>query len=290
MSNWVKGFDLSFSKLTPENIREFIADGARVVGQCLWTGAVSPKWASNNVQVSLDAGLVVIGYISVNGVQSGLYHVNQGKAALTDEQWGRLALVPIDVELHAPEDGGIPGDECIQEALDRAEFLTHLHPCIYTGRWYWPTYKGSYEFSAAGVRLWTADADGDPDIDYQNPEKQYCGWTMEHLVGEQFTGGQPAHGCDVDWDMFDLDKLVKEEPVTLEELEAEVVKVRADMEAGLGMLVAKLAFDVQDAEGLCAKRNADLSHLLYSHGNDTTKHIDSKFLDNLDATYAKLGR
>lgn len=197
MARWVKGVDASYSEMTDAEAKRLRADGVEVFVQALWAATETPPVAQWNLEIAIDNGFIVAGYISVNGLHSGAWHADQGRRAVWSHTWDKLALVFVDVELR-----GIP-NQIIRDALDRVAYYGK-RPAIYTSYNCWVNYQGNPTIFTDAL-LWNAYWDRHEDFSY--PRLRYGGWGDDQVVGEQWSGAIEMHGVLVDRDRFNLDLL-----------------------------------------------------------------------------------
>ena len=191
------GVDVSHDEVSEQEAKGLFAAGVRVFAQCLWTAAEQPPPRVINLRNASKAGLLIIGYISVNGSRPGAWHVTQARAGVPDDLWGQLVLRPIDVEL-----AGIP-NTTIDIALDRnakegGSWLGQRR-AIYTSYGHWTGQQQNTQ-AFKDCLLWNASWDNDPDIDFQR--LPYGGWTLQQIVGEQWSGGVNVGGVFADRNSF----------------------------------------------------------------------------------------
>ena len=199
----MQGVDASYDSLSDSEAQALRQAGVYVWAQCLWTGSGLTGTAQANLDVAIRNNLIPCGYISVTSRQMGGYHVNQGRTAVNQEVWDKLALVFIDVELE-----GIP-NRTISEALDRVVALGK-RKAIYTSSNAWRAYQGN-PIGFEDALLWNANWDANPDVDYI--DRAFGNWPITKLVGEQYSGGQNYLGVFVDRNIFDLDLLIERSPL-----------------------------------------------------------------------------
>ena len=145
--------DISYHVLTDAQAERLKAAGWRGIMCCLWTAREVPRPTLDNLRIAYAHGLMVGGYISVNGSMPGVWHVENGQAAAGD-MWDKLVHVPIDVELQ-----GIP-NATIREALEKAASLGKAR-AIYTSESCWRENQGN-SLDFADCLLWNALWTGQP--------------------------------------------------------------------------------------------------------------------------------
>lgn len=189
---WVPGVDASYDLLTPEIAQALKASGIQVFAQCLWTGVEQPANRGVNLRNALEAGLAIIGYISIAPGQTGAWHVVSGRAGLADDLWAALIKVPIDVEL-----AGLTFVD-VQSALRRVALLGKPQD-IYCNYNTWVNVLGN-PLRPYATGLWNALWNNDPANDFKS--LPYGGWQESEVWGEQYTGASAIEGLNADSDIF----------------------------------------------------------------------------------------
>jgi len=256
---WVFGVDASFDELTLDEARRLRAAGVRAFAQCLWTGAVRPEPRIRSLLNAQEAGLALIGYISVSPSRPGREHVDIGRGGVPDDLWAALVKTPIDVELE-----GLHYGRHVLEALDRAAELGKPRD-VYTAFFAWHGFLGN-PTRPAGVGLWNAFWDQHPDLDF--PSLRFGGWQDDEVWGEQWSGGVLLEGQLVDRNQFRAAALgIGPEPAE----EGEMVIMGHPDDARAYLVVGRTAFHIPDGATW-----ADLRALIYGdpphHGPDA-KHL-----------------
>lgn len=190
-AGWGWGIDSSYDLLTPTKAQALVADGVQFFGQALWTGLEQPAACINNVTVAHDAGMKVLGYISIAPGHAGEWHVKQAYAKLGAVNWiTKLSKAPIDVEL--------PG-LTFADVLSALDMLAvgNAPRDIYTNYNTWVNSLGNPKIPD-GVGLWDANWDDNP----YNATLVYGGITPDRIFGMQYTGGQDVDGQFADRDVF----------------------------------------------------------------------------------------
>lgn len=186
------GVDASYDSLSPAEAAQLKAAGVEVFWQCLWTGAEQPPPRIENLRTAKNAGLTIMGYISVAPHHDGRWHAEQGRAGVPGDIWDALVLVPTDVELN-----GIP-NQMIRDCVERIVEMGKRR-AIYTSYGHWTSAQGNTR-TFIDCLLINAFWDDNPDVDF--PAFRYGGWQDNQVVGEQFTGGHVYAGVFVDRDVF----------------------------------------------------------------------------------------
>lgn len=201
------GIDLSFSLLRLDQVHWLWDVGYRRISHCLWTGGYSPQGADGlliaprNIQTVLDTGLPFAqdGYIVVDdrmGSGQGAWHVDHGRAVLSEELWGVLVLLWTDVEQEQFEGTTFP---TVRAAVERLVALGKPRRAIYTSRWKWAVFGNSPDFT--DCIFWLADYRGN------NPDP-YSGFapfpscSLLNYAGKQFMNSHDEDGLNVDSSTF----------------------------------------------------------------------------------------
>ena len=108
------------------------------------------------------------------------------------DEWEHLSFVAVDCEVD-----GITIPE-IATALAEVERMAQ-RPIIYTAHWWWVGHFGNPD-NFKDVPLWNAYYDQDPDFDFAR--LPYGGWTIDDVVGEQYTGTTTFAGVEMDRNSF----------------------------------------------------------------------------------------
>ena len=190
------GVDISYSRLTDDQAERLKAAGWEVLFQCLWIARETPAPAIRNLEIAVSHGLLVAGYISVNGSRPGAWHVDQARAVVPTHIWDKLLLTPIDVELD-----GIP-NSTIRDAVERTVALGKRR-AIYTAEWCWRDKQGNSQ-TFEDCLLWNAAWTGQPLI----RPVTYGKWAG--VVGQQWSGGAYVEGVYADRNLF-VKELLQEE-------------------------------------------------------------------------------
>ncbi|KKN32422.1 hypothetical protein LCGC14_0814100 [marine sediment metagenome] len=195
------GIDCSYDPLTDSEAAALKQHDIKIFGACLWTAAEAPSVRISNLRVAERAGLHTWGYLSLNGMGNGAYHVDQALRNFPRDLWDHFLFVAVDVEL--------PGiyETDILEAC-HAVGLAGQKAVIYTNYNSWQNYVTPSNTSALAqldVPLLNAFWDGDPDVDFS--KYPFGGWRPDQVIGEQYTGGQYVQGQYADNAMFYEDRL-----------------------------------------------------------------------------------
>ena len=197
----MKGLDVAFSAVSLAWCRARYAEGWRVLVQNLWTGGYAGNdglraVARNNLANAKGAGLRIAGYANASppdwwpiDVQMREIRRNAG------DMWPHLEHVSIDVE--------IPG-VTLARTLELADAIIaagQRADILYTARWFWTGHmSNSKDARWRRFKLWNADYDGDPDIDFGSAP--YGPWMMADVVGGQYQGTTQLAGAAVDLNTF----------------------------------------------------------------------------------------
>ncbi|KKN84441.1 hypothetical protein LCGC14_0289030 [marine sediment metagenome] len=187
-----RAVDASFDQLTLEEAQCLKSARWPVYVQCLWTATEQPGPRVLSLRTAQEAGLSIAGYISLNDVYGGAYHIDSGRAGVPNDLWDALDFVAVDVELRGI---AIPN---ILQAIDWVEELGK-RAVLYTSYNAWRNYVipgNSSAVSDRGTPLWNAIWDKHPDFDY--PTLRYGGWQDDQVFMEQWSGGTHICGQFVD--------------------------------------------------------------------------------------------
>lgn len=192
-SEWVEGVDISVyqGRVAAATWRELRAIGQEVAVVGSWHGLSENPHAEHNLTAAAAAGLRIATYVALNGARSGREAVERGRRAC-GPAWDRLNFVALDCEID-----GITS--AIIRDAERAVRDAGLRPAVYTARWWWRDRFGDPR-DFAHLPLWNAAHDSDPDVDFG--AGPFGGWTIDRLVGEQFSGTTTLAGLAVDRNVF----------------------------------------------------------------------------------------
>lgn len=193
MSHWIYAVDGSYDELTPAEAARLKAAGVQAYVQCLWTGREQPATRVVSLRNALNAGLKIIGYISVAPGHDGGWHVAQALTGVPADIMAALVKVPIDVELE-----GLTFAIHVAPALNAVAALGKPRD-IYTSYNCWVNILGN-PVRPAGTGLWNALWDQNPDFDF--PSLRFGGWQDSEVWGEQWSGGTYVEGQNVDRNQF----------------------------------------------------------------------------------------
>jgi len=109
-------------------------------------------------------------------------------------------------------------------------------PLIYTSYHAWVDYLGN-PLTFTFAKLWNAFWDKDSNLAFENSRWRYGGWTLESLIGEQYTGGEYVAGQYADRDVFYFDFEVIPDPA-IDAANIALLKLRiAILETSLRLLL-----------------------------------------------------
>lgn len=160
-------------------------------------GAAHPRvnlHAEGNLLRASSAGLRIATYLALAPGVAGRSTVATAKQAC-GRMWEELAFCAVDCEVN-----GLTAAQ-INEAVEHVR-LAGQRPIIYTAHWWWAGHFGNVQ-TFRDLPLWNAYYDGDPDFDFAR--QPYGGWTLESVVGEQYTGSIAFEGTTVDRNSFRRD-------------------------------------------------------------------------------------
>jgi hypothetical protein len=194
------GIDCSYDELTIDEATRVRAAGVEVFGQCLWTGALQPSVAVNNLRNAHNAGMYTLGYLSVSprgSAWGGEAHVKAGYDGLPDDVKlggsNAMSHLALDVELK-----GLTYADHVQPGIN-ALVARGFKQLIYTSYNAWVNYLGN-PTPPYGTSLWNAFWDNDSDYDFA---RLPFGHDAFVLIGEQFAGGQYVEGQFADRNRFE---------------------------------------------------------------------------------------
>lgn len=209
------GLDVSVysGEITADKWRQIKALGYEVAIIGLFHGQTANRYANRQCFAAKEAGMITAGYIYLapwTG-KSGEEQVLVGLDTVGELLAKEMCFVAIDCECD-----GIT-KEMIWQAVDTVR-AKGLRAIIYTARWWWKDHFGDpHDF--AGVPLWSAYYDNDPDLDF--PKMPYGNWEptlhvgvraaqTTGIMGEQYQGTTYICGinCDLNW--FD-ERFIREE-------------------------------------------------------------------------------
>lgn len=171
--------------------------GIAVIGA--WDGLAQYAAAEATAKNATTAGLLTAGYTALTPSVKGDMAVNIAYAAFGMEAQ-HLEFMAIDAEIY-----GITNIHI--DAAEKRILALGMRPIIYTAPWFWNDPRGMNGSTAfAGLPLWNAHYDGNPDVNFQNAP--YGGWVLKKLAGEQYTGTTTYCGVSVDMNTFSDDFLL----------------------------------------------------------------------------------
>jgi GH25 family lysozyme M1 (1,4-beta-N-acetylmuramidase) len=157
-----------------EKWEEVKAAGYEMAIVGLWTGAYINESAVGSLENARAAGLRIAAYYIHHDGNTPEFHLQKAKEA-AGYLFNELEFLAIDIEVKPVT---------LETILRAVELVKeeNLIPVIYTAGWFWNQYMyGVTELS--DTPLWTADYDGDEDI---NKIHKYGGW--EYCFGKQYIG------------------------------------------------------------------------------------------------------
>jgi GH25 family lysozyme M1 (1,4-beta-N-acetylmuramidase) len=195
MTIYIQGIDISIyqGEVPYAKWAELYSLGQRVACVGSWHGLNGNPYAEGNLERADAAGFSIATYVALNA--------GDGRRAVTEGQnhcgrmWDKVGWVGVDCEID-----GITS-RIITDAVNTV--LSYgKRPVIYTARWWWKGHFGnSQDFKH--LPLWNAFYDQDPDIDFATAS--YGGWTLDKVMGEQYTGSTELAGITVDKNSFRKD-------------------------------------------------------------------------------------
>lgn len=182
----MKGLDISFSEPSAQWWKDRRAEGYVVMVQNLWTGGFASNEgikavAANNLRRARLVGFRIAAYANASPpdwwplkIQLDNIKLNAGA------EWPNVKDVVIDAE--------IPGITMarVMELADAVEGEGKVANVLYSAKWFWSGHMGnSTDPRWKRFRIWPADYDGDPTIDWPRP---FGPWQLADLIGKQYAG------------------------------------------------------------------------------------------------------
>lgn len=205
MPRWVKGIDLSFSRVPPGWVAKRQAKGFQVFAACLWTGGLAGNdgikaVAENNLRAFREAGVLYMGYANASPpnwwpLSVQMEHIIENAGA----EWGPLRRIAIDLEI-----AGLTYERAL-ELGDTINGHGKETEIAYSAAWFWNGHMGGTTDPRWRQRfpwIWPADYDGDPRVE---TTRLFGPWTLADVVGKQYQGTTSLDGVQVDLNIFDLD-------------------------------------------------------------------------------------
>lgn len=197
---WIKGLDVSFSRISKAWAEDRVTEGWHILVQCLWTGGYQNNAgvravAEKNLRDAREAGMICAGYSNANPWFDAARSLAETKANAGTE-WPNIKVVFVDVEI--PQ-------TTIQQVRELCEALRAEGKivAIYSARWFWAGVFGNPQDKwLLDYPIWNAYYDGDPDVDFA--KAPWGPWGEVAVVGEQY-GGESLDGVTVDWNNFVLE-------------------------------------------------------------------------------------
>ena len=206
----MQGLDISFSKPSQQWWHDRRAEGFEVMVQNLWTGGFASNdgikaVASTNLRRARLAGYKVAAYANASPPDWWSLKVQMDNIINNaGAEWGNVKDVVIDVE--------IPGITIsrVMELADRLQDIGRTVDVLYSAKWYWSAHMGnSTDPRWKRFRIWPADYDGDPTIDWPRP---FGPWELADLIGKQYAGTTYIEGQAIDLNTF-RDSWLSQPPV-----------------------------------------------------------------------------
>lgn len=182
----MKGLDISFSEPSSRWWEDRRAEGFEVMVQNLWTGGFASNEgikavAANNLRRARVAGYRIAAYANASPadwwslqIQLDNIKINAGS------EWANLGDVVVDAEIPRLTMARV------MELADGLEAAGKVADVLYTAHWFWAGHMGnSTDAGWKRFRLWPADYDGDPTLDFPRP---FGPWTLADLIGKQHAG------------------------------------------------------------------------------------------------------
>lgn len=259
----MRAVDSSYDRLTEREAKCLRGSDCLFFIQCLLalpsTGPEQPGYRVESLRNAQCQGLRTGAYIAIGSDLRGAEYVDMARRGVPDDIWDALEFVAVDVE--------VPGiiEDQIWGALGRLRELNTdwddswgliSQAGIYTTYNAWMNYvrpSNPKSFSNAGVWLWNALWDGDPDVDFTG--LPFGGWHPSQVLMEQWSGGTNVCGQFVDRNTVvhpEILDLPKEEDMPTAEYEELTERIDGLQE------LARLGFNglqsrINSLQGLVAK-------------------------------------
>lgn len=192
--------DCSFDELTDQEAVNLKAAGVELFIQCLWTGADLPPPRVINLRRASNAGLAIAAYASLSAsAYTGAFHMISARNGVPNDLWDLLTFCAVDVELPGIRLAAIEGALASVKQLGQNK----KYEVVYSSWNAWVNYvvpRNDTTIAGRGVYLWNANWDQQPDIDF--PSLPFGGWTLQQVIGEQWSGGTLVNGQFADQNTF----------------------------------------------------------------------------------------
>ena len=244
----MKGLDISFSKPSAQWWRDRYAEGYRVAVQNLWTGG----FASNE-------GLKAVAAINLRNARLTEFRV-AAYANASPPDWWSLEIQLDNIKINAGAewanirdvviDAEIPGITMarVMELADGLKGAGKTADVLYTARWFWTGHMGnSQDTRWKRFRLWPADYDADPTIDFPAP---YGPWELADLIGKQYAGTTYIKGQAVDLNTFEDSWLAEEQEEDMPLTDDDIKRITAALEPVIEAQVKKYALEGGEVRAL----------------------------------------
>ncbi len=168
-----------------------VSDGMKLAIAGCWNGLNEYDGAAKSFADFRGVGIYTGAYTALTPAVSGHDAVTHARNSCGDE-WTYLRFCAIDVEIPGVTSNQISDAiQCVVQYKQR--------PIIYTSAYMWHlVMQDATNFS--WVPLWDAHYDSNPVLDFI--DHGYGGWTIDKLVGDQYTNSTSYHGIAIDYDVF----------------------------------------------------------------------------------------
>lgn len=182
----MKGLDISFSMPSQQWWEDRRAEGFEVMVQNLWTGGFASnegikRVAATNLRRARLAGFKVTAYVNASPPDWWSLKIQMDNIkANAGAEWANIKDIVIDVEIPRITMARV------MELANRLEDAGKNADVLYTAYWFWTGHMGNNkEVAWRRFKLWNADYDGDPTIDWPRP---FGPWKLDDLIGKQYAG------------------------------------------------------------------------------------------------------
>lgn len=209
----MKGLDISFSMPSQQWWEDRRAEGFEAMVQNLWTGGFASNdgikaVAATNLRRARLADYKVAAYVNASppdwwSIQIQMDNIRTNAGA----EWNNLKEMAVDMEIPRTTKARV------FELADALRIEGKNVDVLYTAHWFWTGHMGnSKDIAWRRFKLWNADYDGDPTIDFPRP---YGPWTKaEHkqYAGTTYINERDGRRQAIDLNTFNDSWLVEAAP------------------------------------------------------------------------------
>jgi hypothetical protein len=183
--------------------------------QNLWTGGFASNdgikaVAATNLKRARLADYKVVAYANTSPPDWWSLKIQMDNIiSNAGAEWASIEDVVIDVEIPGITQARVfELEKGLVAAGKNADVL-------YTAYWFWKGHMGnSQDIAWRRFRLWPADYDGDPTIDWPKP---FGPWKLDDLIGKQYAGTTYIEGQAIDLNTFKDSWMEDDMGMTVEE-------------------------------------------------------------------------